>query len=133
MNRGLIVRKGFTLYLKVIGFPLDKPAYFEIQNFATKDKIKEIATLSEEFDIDLSGRKIMKIKINYKNAAKYDVIDIETGVRIPLVQEADDKKGEFIIILYDYANERWVADLNGELLKFKIKRPIKIIKKIKEE
>ena len=51
MNKGKIVRKGFTLYLKVIGEPLDKPAYFEIQNFATKDKIKEIAQLSDEFDI----------------------------------------------------------------------------------
>jgi hypothetical protein len=57
MNKGKIVRKGFTLYLKVTGEPLDKPAYFEIQSYAIKDKIKEIAQLSEEFDIDLSGRK----------------------------------------------------------------------------
>jgi hypothetical protein len=57
MNKGKIVRKGFTLYLKITGEPLDKPAYFEIQSYATKDKIKEIAQLSEEFDIDLSGRK----------------------------------------------------------------------------
>ena len=57
MNKAEIVRKGFTLYLKVTGEPLDKPAYFEIQNFATKDRIKEIAQLSEEFNIDLSGRK----------------------------------------------------------------------------
>jgi hypothetical protein len=56
MNRATIVRKGFTLYLKVTGEPLDKPAYFEIENFATKG-IKEIATLSEEFKIDLSGKK----------------------------------------------------------------------------
>jgi hypothetical protein len=57
MNKATIVRKGFTLYLKVTGEPLDKPAYFEIESFATKDKIKEIATLSDEFNIDLSGRK----------------------------------------------------------------------------
>jgi hypothetical protein len=57
MNKGIIVRKGFILYLKVTGFPLNKPAYFEIHNFATKDKIKEIAQLSDEFDVDLSGRK----------------------------------------------------------------------------
>jgi len=57
MNKAKIVRKGFTLYLKITGEPLDKPAYFEIQGFATKDKIKEIAILSEEFNIDLSGRK----------------------------------------------------------------------------
>jgi hypothetical protein len=56
MNQARIVRKGFTLYLKVTGEPLDKPAYFEIQNFVTK-KIKEIIILSEEFDIDLSGKK----------------------------------------------------------------------------
>jgi hypothetical protein len=56
MNKAKIVRKGFSLYLKITGEPLDKPAYFEIQNFATKG-MKEIATLSEEFDIDLSGRK----------------------------------------------------------------------------
>ncbi len=56
MNKATIVRKGFTLYLKVTGKPLDKPAYFEIQSYATKG-IKEIATLSEEFSIDLSGRK----------------------------------------------------------------------------
>jgi len=57
MNKASIVRKGYTLYLKVTGEPLDKPVYFEIESFATKDKIKEIAQLSEEFDIDLSGRK----------------------------------------------------------------------------
>lgn len=57
MNKAKIVRKGFTLYLKVTGKPLDKPAYFEIASYATKDKIKEIAQLSEEFSIDLSGRK----------------------------------------------------------------------------
>ena len=57
MNKGKIVRKGFTLYLKVTGEPLDKPVYFEIQSYATQEKIKEIATLSEEFNIDLSGRK----------------------------------------------------------------------------
>lgn len=57
MNRAKIIRKGFTLYLKVTGKPLDNPAYFEILSYATKDKIKEIATLSEEFDIDLSGRR----------------------------------------------------------------------------
>jgi len=56
MNKATVVRKGFTLYLKVIGEPLDKPAYFEIESFATKG-IKEIATLSEEFDINLSGKK----------------------------------------------------------------------------
>jgi hypothetical protein len=56
MNKAKIVRRGFTLYLKVIGESLDKPSYFEIQNFATKG-IKEIATLSEEFNIDLSGKK----------------------------------------------------------------------------
>jgi hypothetical protein len=56
MNKAKIVRKGYILYLKVTGEPLDKPAYFEIQNFAIKDKIKEITTLSEEFDIDLSGK-----------------------------------------------------------------------------
>jgi len=57
MNKASIVKKGFTLYLKVTGEPLDNPIYFEIQNFATKDKIREITTLSEEFNIDLSGRK----------------------------------------------------------------------------
>jgi len=56
MNRGQIVRKNFTLYLKVTGEPLTKSAYFEIQNFATKG-IKEIAILSDEFDVNLSGRK----------------------------------------------------------------------------
>lgn len=57
MNKAQIVRKGFSLYLKVIGGILDVPVYFEIQSYATKDKIKEIAQLSEEFNIDLSGRK----------------------------------------------------------------------------
>jgi len=57
MNKGKIVRKGFALYLKVIGEPLDKPAYFEIASYAIKNKIKEIAQLSDEFNIDLSGEK----------------------------------------------------------------------------
>jgi hypothetical protein len=57
MNKAKIVRKGLILYLKVIGKPLTKPAYFEIESFTTKDNIKETAQLSKEFDIDLSGRK----------------------------------------------------------------------------
>jgi hypothetical protein len=58
MNKAKIVRKGFTLYLKVTGEPLTKPAYFEIQSFATKDYSQHFSiNLSEEFDIDLSGRK----------------------------------------------------------------------------
>jgi hypothetical protein len=57
MNKARIVRRGFVLYLKVTGKPLDKPAYFEIQNFATKDKIKDTITLSDEFNVDLSGKK----------------------------------------------------------------------------
>lgn len=56
MNKGQIVRKGFTLYLKVTGKPLDKSAYFIILNWVTKDNIKGIKPLSKEFDIDLSGK-----------------------------------------------------------------------------
>lgn len=56
MNKATIIRKGFTLYLKVIGEPLDKPAYFEIQMFRRDNLTKEII-LSEEFNIDLSGKK----------------------------------------------------------------------------
>ena len=56
MNKATIVRKGFTLYLKITGEPLDKPAYFEIENFAVKD-IKGEIELSDEFNVDLSGRK----------------------------------------------------------------------------
>jgi hypothetical protein len=57
MNKAKIIRQDYRLYLKVTGKPLDSPAYFEIQSYATKDKIKEKASLSKEFDIDLSGRK----------------------------------------------------------------------------
>ena len=57
MNKGQVVRKGFNLYLKVTGKPLDKPAYFEIQPYAIEDKIKEAIQLSEEFNINLSGQK----------------------------------------------------------------------------
>ena len=57
MNKAKIIRKGYRLYLKVTGKPLDAPAYFEIQSYATKDKLKEKAHLSKEFDIDLSGNK----------------------------------------------------------------------------
>ena len=57
MNKATVVKKGYTVYLKVTGEPLDKPAYFEMQSFATKDKIRETAILSEEFNIDLSGEK----------------------------------------------------------------------------
>jgi hypothetical protein len=57
MNKASIVRKEHRLYLKVTGEPLDKPAYFEIQAFATEDKIQKTIQLSENFLIDLSGRK----------------------------------------------------------------------------
>ena len=57
MNKAKIIRQGYRLYFKVTGKPLDAPAYFEIQSYATKDKLKEKAHLSKEFDIDLSGNK----------------------------------------------------------------------------
>ena len=56
MNKGQIVRKGYILYLKVTGEPLDKSAYFIILNWATKNSIKGTKPLSKEFNIDLSGK-----------------------------------------------------------------------------
>ena len=71
----------------------------------------------------------MYIKIEDSESCKYDVIDTITGVRIPLVQEADDEKGEFTIVLYDFCNQRFVIDANEDLIQFKIKRPISIVRK----
>ena len=71
----------------------------------------------------------MYIHVKYQESDYYDVIDVETGVKIPLVQWADDEIGEFAIVLYDFANKKFVVDLNNNLIEFTIKRPIKIVKK----
>jgi hypothetical protein len=57
MNKATIVRKRFTLYLKVTGEPLDKPVYFEIESYSDKNTIGKEISLTKEFLINLSGKK----------------------------------------------------------------------------
>jgi hypothetical protein len=61
--------------------------------------------------------------INLKNPEyyKYNIIDLNTGVRIPGVQEADDETGVFSIIIKDICNDEWN--------KFHFHGNIKIVKK----
>ena len=58
MNKAQIVRDdNGKVYLKVTGKPLDKAIYFCVEEFATRPQTGEITKLSQEFDINLTGRK----------------------------------------------------------------------------
>ena len=57
MSKGQIVRRGYSLYLKVTDKKLDKPVYFEIEAYSDKNTIGKEIKLTKNFDIDLSGRK----------------------------------------------------------------------------
>jgi len=57
MSKGQIVRKGYSLYLKVTDRKLDKPVYFEIESYSDKNTIGKEIKLTKSFEIDLSGRR----------------------------------------------------------------------------
>jgi len=57
MSKAQIVRRGYSLYLKVTDKKLDKPIYFEIEAYSDKNTIGKEIKLSDFFNIDLSGRK----------------------------------------------------------------------------
>jgi len=76
----------------------------------------------------------MYIKLDMPDSDKYDVIDLNTGVRIPGVQEANDETGDFSIIMKDTFTDDWIvkntiAANESELVVFHFKGNIKIIKK----
>ena len=66
----------------------------------------------------------MYINIDNPESHKYEVIDIETGMKIPGVQEANDETGEFSIILSDLITGEWIS-LNNEPVIFKFKGNIR--------
>jgi hypothetical protein len=76
----------------------------------------------------------MYIKLNNSEYYKYDVIDLNTGVRIPGVQEANDETGDFTIIMKDTYNGDWISKFNPrtqefDLIGFHFHGNIKIVKK----
>ncbi len=70
----------------------------------------------------------MKLSVKDKEAPNYDVIDLDTGKRIPLVQWADDELGEYVVVLRDEAGN-FKCDTDGCLIKVKKKGRIKLVKK----
>lgn len=71
----------------------------------------------------------MYIHLSNPESYLYDVIDLNTGIRIPGVQEANDETGDFSIVLKDGFDNTWIADDKGELIAFHFKGNIKLIKK----
>ena len=76
----------------------------------------------------------MYIKIEDPESKNYECIDVESQVRIPGVQEANDETGEFSVIMSDLDTGEWIDKWNPEtetldLLIFKFKGNIKLIKK----
>jgi len=73
----------------------------------------------------------MHLKVEYRRAQFYDVIDLKTGHRIPLVQEADDKTGKLSMYLYDRDGSIITEGKNKEAVLFEFKGKIKLVKKEK--
>jgi hypothetical protein len=72
----------------------------------------------------------MHLKVEDNESYKYDVIDVNTGKKIPRVQEADDETGEFTLFLIDSnTNELIIDKEKDEVVLFKFKGNIKLVKK----
>ena len=72
----------------------------------------------------------MKVSVKDKDYYKYDVIDLNTGCRIPYIQEADDENGHFTMILPAFGEYKFVSFYaEREIIKFKFKGNIKIVGK----
>lgn len=54
----------------------------------------------------------MIVSVKDKNYYKYDVIDVNTGFRMPFVQEVDDETGYFTMILPDYDKGGFISYYN---------------------
>jgi hypothetical protein len=69
----------------------------------------------------------MHLKVSDPESYKYDVIDVNTGVRIPMVIEANDETGEYEIYMFDENNMPKMCGNN--YLTEKRKGNIKLVKK----
>jgi len=77
----------------------------------------------------------MKIKLGDKEAPFYDVIDLDVGKRIELVQSADDETGEYTCYERKENGElkdEWIGDELNCML-FNKKGNIKLMKKKNEK
>jgi hypothetical protein len=71
----------------------------------------------------------MYIKVEDPEAHKYDVIDLNTGHKIPCVQEANDETGEFTVLLRDEDGGLLYDTKIEDYILFKFKGNIKLVKK----
>ena len=71
----------------------------------------------------------MYLNIEMEEASDYDVIDIDSGIKIPLVQEADDETGKFICYLRDEDGNYILDKKLDKVVEFHFKGNIKLIKK----
>ena len=72
----------------------------------------------------------LKVDSPSREHEKYNCVDLNTNVKIPLVQEANDETGEFSCFVYDQFTEDLVRNKeNTDYVLFKFKGNIKLIKK----
>ncbi len=71
----------------------------------------------------------MYLKVGMQEADKYDVIDMNTGIGIPGVQEVNDETGDISIFLRDNTGEIIFDEIKGDFPMFHFKGNIKLIKK----
>jgi hypothetical protein len=62
-------------------------------------------------------------------ARNYDVIDVDSGIAIPCVQEADDETGKFTCYLRNNNGSLIINKLEDEVVIFHFKGNIKLVKK----
>lgn len=76
----------------------------------------------------------MYINVENPEHYKFDVIDLNSGARIPGVQFANDETGDFGLFLEDYIHQNYIDKWNPitesrEAVIFKFKGNIKIVQK----
>lgn len=57
----------------------------------------------------------MRLKVGDKNSSKYLVIDLDTNKSIRYVQEADDEKGIFTVVVTDKEG-KLILDKDGAII-----------------
>jgi hypothetical protein len=76
----------------------------------------------------------MHIKVEDAIAPKYDVLDMNTGMRIPGVQEANDETGELSMLMWDFDKNEYISTYNEQTQEtnpviYKFTGNIKLVKK----
>jgi len=74
----------------------------------------------------------MYLHKDMEEGSDYEVIDVESGIAIPCVQEADDETGKFTCYLRNSNGSLIINKLEDDVVIFRFQGNIKLVKKEKK-